>query len=419
MATLDSDLLQAIKEENLNEVRRFLDGGGNPNAQDKYGNTALKEATAKCNRAIVELLLERGADPNFQGTSESGMGILGTALHTICGMIIKPRCYEIAEILIRAGIDVNSVNTIKNTPLHNAAQRGNQMMILILLKNGANPNVKNNSEITPLLEASRYGHFESVKLLLEAGADANSADDEKITPLHKAARGGHIDICKLLVKMGANLELEDKWGNTPFHTVVDINTMHYREREELNISDMIKSLQVLYDLGANPLHTNKKGNTPLQTATSIFREQSEITRFVKRIDEEYRQKIAESRGLASLAAASQFPNYRPGTVPMRPLPNTALQGIANFLGVKNKLGPLKKGATTENRERFRQQEANRNTRLAAARQAVSEQHAAKKAEILSKAAKEGWYGFMGGARQRRKTRGKRKGGRTAKKKQTK
>ena len=65
-------------------------------------------------------------------------------------------------MLIRAGANVNSVNAGKHTPLHEAAYRGYDDIILELLLRGADPHAASNQKRTPLHEACIQGMLSSI-----------------------------------------------------------------------------------------------------------------------------------------------------------------------------------------------------------------------------------------------------------------
>lgn len=62
---LNQDLLRAIKQGNLNDAQRLLAEGANANARDSRNLSALYIALFKFeNKEIVELLLQKGANPD-------------------------------------------------------------------------------------------------------------------------------------------------------------------------------------------------------------------------------------------------------------------------------------------------------------------------------------------------------------------
>jgi ankyrin repeat protein len=368
--SLDSNLIRAVKRENINEVRTLLDAGANVNARENelFKNTPLIIATRLCNIDIARVLIKRGADVNLEGSQ-----FIGTPLLEASGTTNSPPCLPMLKLLLDNDADVNK-------------------------KSGG-------YDASPLNQAAHSGSLEACEYLIEKGADIHSKSRNGATPLHSACVSGHPNICKLLIELGADIEAEDNKGRTPlFYSI----TSYHLSR------DVIPRL--LYDYGANFLHKNNEGQTPLEDVlTNYGSSTNNVYKLFKELEEKYREKIASAKGLAAISAASQFPNYRPGQVPLRPLPNNLISKVGNLLGLKNKTVSLKRNLTENEKANQRLRQNVRNARLFAARQAVAEQHAAKVAEQQSKAAREGWYGWMGGARKQRKTRGKKRKSRTMKK----
>ena len=96
----------------LDEVRAWLDAGGDPNAVEYHivGNgvqlNILSRASISGATAVARLLLERGADPNKGNGSD---GAWGTALHWGAGN--RWATPELIEALVAHGGDVNAAHT--------------------------------------------------------------------------------------------------------------------------------------------------------------------------------------------------------------------------------------------------------------------------------------------------------------------
>ena len=85
--------------------------------------------------------------------------------------------YNIAEYLIRKGINVNNKNGLGNTSaLREAAYSGNINILKLLYDNGANIDITS-SEENPLFAAIPNNHIEIVKYLVDQGIDITAKYD--------------------------------------------------------------------------------------------------------------------------------------------------------------------------------------------------------------------------------------------------
>ena len=89
---------------------------------------------------------------------------------------------KIVKLLIQYKATLDEPNIVRYTPMHLAAENGNNEIIRILFKNGANIEAKNNAKMTPIFNAITHKHFETVKTLITLGANikAKNAIQETI-----------------------------------------------------------------------------------------------------------------------------------------------------------------------------------------------------------------------------------------------
>jgi ankyrin repeat protein len=160
----------------------------------------------------IEAALKAGADI-FSREAQGG----ATLLHEV-------ELLDVAQRLIELGLDVNAVANIKNTagygqtPLHFQALRRrkeDRRVAKLLIDKGANIAARDPNGCTPLHKAAEWGNDNLVRLLVEHGADVNSTDDGGNSPLHLAANHGRLDTVKLLLSLGAILSPLNKAGRTP------------------------------------------------------------------------------------------------------------------------------------------------------------------------------------------------------------
>ena len=123
---------------------------------------------------------------------------------------------EVRELL-RAGADVNAAQGDGMTALHWAAENGQLELADVLVFAGANLEAATRlGGFTPLMVASRAGHAGIVRLLADAGADLQATTETGETALHYAAWSGNPEIVLALAQKGADVDAQESAnGQTP------------------------------------------------------------------------------------------------------------------------------------------------------------------------------------------------------------
>lgn len=152
------------------------------NAKDSSNSniTALHQAVEMEDEAIIQFLLQQGADVN--AVDNSGF----TPLHSAVRM---DKLGAIQLLVKNANIDINLQDKVGNTVLHIVAYKGNRPMLALLLEH-KKININAQASVggdTPLHIAALRGHIDIVKDLLEKGASVDITDEAGKTPLDRAA----------------------------------------------------------------------------------------------------------------------------------------------------------------------------------------------------------------------------------------
>ena len=124
-------IIKAAKSGDLASTRMLLELDPSLlGVRDKDGSTPLHCAVWKGHHAVVEFMLERGADVNAQNQNDHwGTTPLHAAAHA--------NQAAIAEMLIARGADVNALDLAGKTPLHHTTFHKAKATAKVLESNGA------------------------------------------------------------------------------------------------------------------------------------------------------------------------------------------------------------------------------------------------------------------------------------------
>jgi uncharacterized protein len=124
---------------------------------------------------------------------------------------------ETVVALLQQGADVNAAQGDGMTALHWAAMNGSAEMVEVLLYAGAAAEATTRlGGYTALHLASRVGHAEAIGALVAQGADVSARTSTGAMPLHLAAGSGDVDALSVLIEAGAEVDgRENVYEQTP------------------------------------------------------------------------------------------------------------------------------------------------------------------------------------------------------------
>ncbi len=167
-AQSSSEVADAAMRNDLDAVRALVGAGGDVDAPQRDGATALLWAARHGNHELATVLLEAGADPG----SANQEGATPLWLASVNGDA------RMLTALLEAGADANEPLPLGRTPLMIAARTGDVAAMRVLIEHGADLNARETLRgTTPMMWAADEGHAAAIQLLIDRGADPNAASD--------------------------------------------------------------------------------------------------------------------------------------------------------------------------------------------------------------------------------------------------
>lgn len=161
----DAPVADAAMRGNREAVRSLLKQGGDVNAAQGDGMTALHWAARHGDRDLARMLVFAGA--NVKATTRLGA-------FTPLLMASEIGDAPVIETLVAAGADVKATTTAGTSALMLAAASGRADAVTLLIDRGADVNAKESvRDETPLMFAAAFDRVDAMKVLLARGATVN------------------------------------------------------------------------------------------------------------------------------------------------------------------------------------------------------------------------------------------------------
>ncbi|KAG7400566.1 hypothetical protein PHYBOEH_005089 [Phytophthora boehmeriae] len=172
-------------------------------------------------KAVAELVKDPEADVNWHCKQSYGATPLIAA--------ISNGHREVVQMLLQANAELEALKTPdRNSPLHEAAFRGDpDILDLILKKVLEKPedeaaeliNLQNQNGSIPLHHACYCdtSNLAVAQLLIETGSNVNALDEQGYSPLIVAAKKNQIEVIDFLRKNGADTTLKNSFGENALH----------------------------------------------------------------------------------------------------------------------------------------------------------------------------------------------------------
>jgi ankyrin repeat protein len=236
-------------------VELLLDAGANPNDSQALYNTHFLP-----DDSWLQLFLDRGLAKNTRVNWDANSQ--ASVLDYLLGQAAQQGFTARVALLLQHGADPDGRNHYnKRTHLENARLAGHLGIVALLEGRGAKPaqltgeeqfraavlagdeaearrllaaHPTAGSDPGTLTAAAEHGNLPAVRLALDLGLPIAGAGRDGLTPLHHAARAGHLAVAQELVTCGAPLDARDAvYNGTPLnHVNHSLNAWPTPERQQ-------------------------------------------------------------------------------------------------------------------------------------------------------------------------------------------
>lgn len=185
--------------------------------QDKFGRTPISYAAQNADIELIELLIQKGANPNIQDIystspleyaccrSENPVMVIQN-MQVVC---LKDNTFDCVKLMVNGGAEIDYKNIAGETALILSSRKCRSEVVNFLLQSGADIQVKDNKGFTALMMASGACQLKSMESLIKCNADLNVRNNDGDTALMRAVMFNHIDAVKMLIESGADITIHD------------------------------------------------------------------------------------------------------------------------------------------------------------------------------------------------------------------
>ena len=288
-------------DNDLEIIKILVNAGAKLDLVNKEHNWSALIAAARYGRdvEILEFLLKSGANPQVK--DKNGWRALDYAIVRGDNKNVELLATEGINLdnLIENGLELNSLNTEKYSPLIYAIEAKNVAIVKKLINAGSLLNINIAGDKHPLDMAILTKNLELVKILVEAGADINQNDD--YNPLFRAI--SQPDIMRFLIKQGANVNAIDTMENSSvLHFCLGWNSADiYSDDTNLDV------IKLLLQAGADVNYKNENDDTALYLA-AINNTNPEVIKLLVEYGADVNELVGwDKRNLLSVALKNKNP----------------------------------------------------------------------------------------------------------------
>ena len=224
-AALNLALLRAAGHSRGAEVKSLLAQGADPNVKMSDSNSGVNGYTP-----IMLLAMRRNPDATaIQALQKAGGDINAFDPNGMTALIHSTLIGSVSEIrvLLVRGAKIDLTDSGGDTALMIAAQLGWDEIVRLLLDHGAKVDTQDSKGLTALMLTTIGSHgpsalikkaytqrLRAMRMLIDKGANVNLKSNDGVAPLMLAAHHGNVEMVKALLKKHADVTPRDAKGRT-------------------------------------------------------------------------------------------------------------------------------------------------------------------------------------------------------------
>ena len=220
----ETALFAAVKKGKDDIVKIILECNPNLQIRDSKERSLLHAAAIAGSLSLIKLLCEK---KDIFLLLNDGDVNKNNVLHSLIierrSEIDKTVLEKIVKYLILKEVNINALNTNKETPLYLAIKNSFCDIANLLFKQGGDPSILTVNKQSVLHMACKMGCHECLKLFLDSGnlRHLSAKDSDGNTPFHFAVESLSLECCELLINHGEHLNKIDKDGNSNCSILLD------------------------------------------------------------------------------------------------------------------------------------------------------------------------------------------------------
>ncbi|KAJ3438986.1 no mechanoreceptor potential c isoform d-related [Anaeramoeba flamelloides] len=200
-------LFESIKNNEVEQVRKYLKAGIHPFVENHKGHTGLYLSSKCANLNLTKIFLSYETRNTINGKRSFESFLVA----------VRKSNLQIIELFLLNHLNPNQKTCDGDTALHIATKAGNLQVAFLLIEYGSYLSSLDQEKRTPLMIAAKYGRSEILQLYLNNQIDLERKDKQGRNALYFACESGNVKIAQELILAGARLNTKSDKGNFPLY----------------------------------------------------------------------------------------------------------------------------------------------------------------------------------------------------------